>query len=138
MNFLKSFERPWYQQRSYSQQLGIHLFCQIWLEEMFITTRDYQVANCSFDGCNWIHFYPRCNFRFHHGNTRFLNEIAILWCPNFKDDNNETMTISSKFMKIFEKYVSTIVKQLAQDCTQRGSDPIGQLTWFFPSLNTWF
>ena len=30
-------------------------------------------------------------------------------------------------MKIFEKYVSTIVKKLAQECTQRGSDPIGGL-----------
>ena len=38
------------------------------------------------------------------------------------------MTISTKFMKIFEKYVSTIVKELAQECTQRGSDPIGELT----------
>ena len=72
MNFFKLFERRWYQQHSYSQQLDIHLFCQIWLEEMFITMRDCQVANCSFDGCNWMHFYPRCNFRFHHGNTRFL------------------------------------------------------------------
>ena len=40
------------------------------------------------------------------------------------------MTISSKFMKIFEKYVSTIVKKLAQECTQRGSDPIGKLTFW--------
>ena len=48
--------------------------------------------------------------------------------PNIKD--NETMTISSKFMKIFEKYVSTIVKKLAQECTQRGSDPIGKLTFW--------
>ena len=51
----------------------------------------------------------------------------LIYSYIFQDDNNETMTISSKFMKIFEKYVSTIVKKLAQECTQRGSDPIGML-----------
>lgn len=55
----------------------------------------------------------------------FLPSMQFSISPwQYEDDNNETMSISSKFMKIFEKYVSTIVKKIAQECTQRGSDPI--------------